>query len=60
MTSLKEVRCLFIGHRWTSMPYDEADTSQGSFLRCRRCARESSKESSGVNGAIAWGWRPYT
>ena len=58
--SLNRLRCLLVGHRWQRVPYDGADTSDGFMLRCRRCATENLRESSGVNGAVAWGWRPYT
>jgi len=57
--SLSRLRCLLVGHRWLRVPYDDADTSDGFLLRCRRCATENHRESSGVNGVIAWGWRPY-
>jgi hypothetical protein len=55
--SLSRLRCFLVGHRWLRVPYDVADTSDGFFLRCRRCATESYKESSGVSGAMAWGFR---
>jgi hypothetical protein len=58
--SLSRLRCLLVGHRWQRVPYDGADTSEGFLLRCRRCATENHSESSGVSGAVAWGWRPYT
>jgi hypothetical protein len=58
--SLSRLRCFLIGHRWLRVPYDGADASDGFFLRCRRCATENHRESSGVHPAIAWGWRPYT
>lgn len=58
--SLSRLRCSLVGHRWLRVPYDSADASEGSFLRCRRCATEDDRQASGVNGAVAWGWRPYT
>ena len=58
--SLRRVQCFLAGHRWLSVPYDSADASAGSFPRCQRCATENHRQSSGVNGVVAWGWRPYT
>lgn len=58
--SLSHLRCAVTGHRWMKTSYDGSDTSDGFFLRCRRCATENHREPSSVNGAIAWGWRPYT
>ena len=57
--TFSRLRCFVVGHRWLRVPYD-ADTSDHVFLRCRRCATENHRESSGVNGVVAWGWRPYT
>ena len=57
--SVSRVRCRLLGHRWVRVQDDEVDTSDRSFLRCRRCATEN-HEPTGVNGVVAWGWRPYT
>ena len=58
--SVSRLRCILVGHRWLRVSSDEADMPEGSFLRCRRCAAEDHTEPGGVNGVIAWGWRPYT
>jgi hypothetical protein len=56
--SLSRLRCFLVGHSWLRVPYDGgADTSDGFFLRCRRCAAENYKEPSGVSGAMLWGFR---
>jgi hypothetical protein len=51
--------CFLVGHRWQKIRYEGADTPDGFFLRCRRCAKENHTEPSGVNGAVAWGFRPF-
>ena len=58
--SLSRVQCFLVGHRWQKVPYDGADTSDGFFRRCGRCAAENHNEASGPTGVVAWGWRPYT
>ena len=57
--SLSRFRCFLVGHRWLRVPYDDADTPDGFFRRCRRCATENHGDLIGVHPAIAWGWRPY-
>jgi hypothetical protein len=55
--SVSRVRCLLLGHRWLRVRYDGADTSDGFFLRCRRCATENHNESSGLKVSMAWAFR---
>ena len=53
---LTRLRCLAAGHRWNKIRYPEADTAEGYFLRCRRCGKENHDDSSGVDGAMGWGF----
>ncbi|MDT7572777.1 MAG: hypothetical protein QOE05_2951 [Actinomycetota bacterium] len=55
--SVSRLRCTLVGHRWLKVRQDGEDTPDGSFLRCRRCAIENHQESSGVSGAMLWGFR---
>jgi hypothetical protein len=55
--SISRLRCVVVGHRWVRVRYDGAETSDGFFRRCRRCAAENYEESSGVSGAMLWGFR---
>ena len=57
--SVSRLGCFVVGHRWVRVRYDGADMPDGFFLRRRRCATETHKDSSGMNGALAWGFRPF-
>ncbi len=49
-------RCLLLGHKYVKTPYPEADTADGFYLRCRRCAKTKDASSSGVDGAMGAGF----
>jgi hypothetical protein len=53
---LTKLLCFATGHRWNKIAYPDADTADGFFLRCRRCHKENHDSSSGVNGAMGWGF----
>ena len=58
---LKRLVRLLLGHKWVKTAHAVSDTSDGYFLRCRRCLREDQGDSSGADcarTARAWGGWP--
>jgi hypothetical protein len=55
--SVSRARCFLLGHRWLKVRDEGEDAPNGYFLRCRRCANENHQASSGVSGAMLWGFR---